>query len=136
MAVRPPAVEMLDVIDLREHYRGRRVLATVRARFKCSWLALCLAELGARVAGIARARRRARPYYWDLLGLRIDEHRPDARNPDPPLQAIATIRPSCVFHLAAQPPVRRSYADLVTAWSTNVTSTVNVLEVWPYERRH
>jgi CDP-glucose 4,6-dehydratase len=42
--------------------------------------------------------------------------------------AVADARPECVFHLAAQPLVRRSYIDPSDTWSTNVMGTVNVLE--------
>ena len=33
-----------------------------------------------------------------------------------------------MFHLAAQPLVRRSYSDPIGTWSTNVMGTVNLLE--------
>ena len=36
--------------------------------------------------------------------------------------------PDIVFHLAAQPLVRRSYLDPLATWSTNVVGTANVLE--------
>jgi CDP-glucose 4,6-dehydratase len=45
------------------------------------------------------------------------------------LQAVfAECRPDVVFHLAAQPLVRYSYAEPVETYSTNVMGTVNLLE--------
>ena len=41
---------------------------------------------------------------------------------------VAEIRPEIVFHLAAQPLVRRSYANPLETWSTNVMGAANVLE--------
>jgi len=41
---------------------------------------------------------------------------------------FATQRPEIVFHLAAQPLVRRSYQQPVETFQTNVLGTVNVLE--------
>ena len=37
-------------------------------------------------------------------------------------------RPDYVFHLAAQPLVKKSYIDPVYTWSTNTIGTLNVLE--------
>jgi len=39
-----------------------------------------------------------------------------------------SVRPDFVFHLAAQPLVRLSYAQPVETYSTNVMGTVNLLE--------
>ncbi|MDP2183784.1 MAG: GDP-mannose 4,6-dehydratase [Actinomycetota bacterium] len=41
---------------------------------------------------------------------------------------FARAQPEVVFHLAAQPIVRISYAEPVATYITNVTGTVNVLE--------
>jgi len=42
--------------------------------------------------------------------------------------AIAEARPEMVFHLAAQPLVRYSYAEPVETYATNVMGTVHLLE--------
>jgi len=41
---------------------------------------------------------------------------------------VADRRPEVVFHLAAQPLVRRSLLDPVTSFETNIMGTVNLLE--------
>src|SRR6185437_12936232 len=43
-------------------------------------------------------------------------------------QTVQTQRPEIVFHLAAQALVRRSYADPVGTYATNVMGTVHLLE--------
>jgi CDP-glucose 4,6-dehydratase len=47
-------------------------------------------------------------------------------------QALAEIAEACqpqvVFHLAAQPLVRRSYCDPLGTWATNVQGSLNLLE--------
>ena len=43
-------------------------------------------------------------------------------------RAVAAHRPEIVIHMAAQSLVRRSYADPVETYETNVMGTVNVLE--------
>ncbi|MBU0484987.1 MAG: CDP-glucose 4,6-dehydratase [Proteobacteria bacterium] len=108
-------------------YRGQRVLVTGHTGFKGSWLALWLNQLGARVAGISLDPDTS-PNHFDLLGLNIDDYRLDIRLGDEVGNLVERIRPDMVFHLAAQPLVRRSYLDPLGNWSTNVMGTANVLE--------
>ncbi len=42
--------------------------------------------------------------------------------------SMTEFAPEVVFHLAAQPIVRRSYSDPVATYATNVMGTVHVLE--------
>lgn len=108
-------------------YRERRVLVTGHTGFKGSWLTLWLSELGARVTGIARSPDTL-PSHWQLLGLRIDDRRQDIRDHDATMRVFDETRPEIVFHLAAQPLVRRSYRQPIETWSTNVMGTMSVLE--------
>ena len=43
-------------------------------------------------------------------------------------EALQTVKPEIVFHLAAQPLVQESYREPVTTFATNVMGTVNLLE--------
>jgi CDP-glucose 4,6-dehydratase len=117
---------MLD-LNLAQGYCGRRVLVTGHTGFKGSWLALWLCELGAHVHGVS-LNPPTNPSHWDLLSLRIDEHRSDIRDTARLAEIIRVAEPECVFHLAAQPLVRRSYRDPLETWSTNVMGTVSVLD--------
>jgi CDP-glucose 4,6-dehydratase len=108
-------------------YRGKRVLLTGHTGFKGSWLALWLHEMGAKVTGISLSPE-TEPDHWNLLALPIDDRRLDIRDADALLQVVTETQPEIVFHLAAQPLVRRSYRDPLETWSTNVMGTANVLE--------
>jgi CDP-glucose 4,6-dehydratase len=108
-------------------YRGLRVLVTGHTGFKGSWLSLWLQELGAEVAGVALAPD-TEPNHWRLLGLDIPDHRLDIRDAEGLTRIVAEFRPEVIFHLAAQPLVRRSYRDPLETWSTNVMGTVNLLD--------
>ncbi|MES2919215.1 MAG: CDP-glucose 4,6-dehydratase [Pseudomonadota bacterium] len=114
--------------EFSDRYRGKRVLLTGHTGFKGSWMALWLQSLGAEVSGLALDPASS-PSHWDLLGLDgIHDRRLDVRDTAAVAAAVRAARPDIVFHLAAQPLVRRSYHDPVETWSTNVMGTVNVLE--------
>ncbi len=108
-------------------YHGKRVLITGHTGFKGSWLALWLNELGADVTGIALPPE-TQPNHWDLLGLAANEHCLDIRDAESVKRVFLATMPDIVFHLAAQPLVRRSYREPLETWSTNVMGTANVLE--------
>jgi CDP-glucose 4,6-dehydratase len=120
-------VEMLALNAFGDAYCGRRVLVTGHTGFKGSWLCLWLHALGSEVTGLALDPS-SEPSHWDLLKLTIKDHRVDIRDEAAVRRVFAAQRPEIVFHLAAQPLVRRSYREPVTTWATNVMGTVHVLE--------
>jgi len=109
-------------------YDGTRVLVTGHTGFKGSWLCLWLTALGARVTGLALPPPTS-PAHWNLLGLAdVGDIRGDIRQQLPVLDAFKKSSPEIVFHLAAQPLVRASYADPLTTFQTNVLGLAHVLE--------
>lgn len=120
-------MEMLELDAFGAAYRGRRVLVTGHTGFKGSWLCLWLTAMGAEVSGLALDPP-SEPNHWDLLGLPVSDHRTDIRDEVAVRAVLAETRPEVVFHLAAQPLVRRSYREPVATWSTNVMGTAHMLE--------
>ncbi len=118
---------MLALNTFGAAYRGRRVLVTGHTGFKGSWLSLWLHTLGAEVTGLALDPP-SEPSHWGLLKLPVKGHRIDIRDEADVRKVFTAEMPEIVFHLAAQPLVRRSYREPVATWATNVMGTAHVLE--------
>jgi CDP-glucose 4,6-dehydratase len=110
-------------------FKGKRVFVTGDTGFKGSWLCWWLAELGAGVAGFALPPRHANDHFCLLqLAGKIQHEDGDIRDFAALRKALAAFNPEIVFHLAAQPLVRASYADPRTTIDTNVSGSSNVLD--------
>jgi CDP-glucose 4,6-dehydratase len=120
-------------------YRDRRVFVTGHTGFKGAWLTQWLLDLGAEVTGYALAPP-TEPNLFEAAAIgreeagrpmgagRFTDLRADVRERRALGQALETAAPEIVFHLAAQPLVRRSYAEPHLTYETNVMGTVNLLE--------
>ena len=113
-----------------QFWRGKRVLVTGHTGFKGSWLCLWLNELGARITGVGLEPNTDPALFTQLeLAERINQHHiADIRDLEAIQKIISASQPEVVFHLAAQPLVRRSYEDPLSTWSTNVQGSLNILE--------
>jgi len=109
-------------------WAGRRVLVTGHTGFKGSWLASWLHQLGAEVHGLALPPEPGSSYELCGVADRVVSVYADVRDAAAVAAAVARVRPSVVFHLAAQAIVRRSYDDPVGTFATNVLGTVHVLD--------
>ena len=111
-------------------WHGRRVFLTGHTGFKGSWLALWLNQLGAKVHGLALAPNTVPNLFQaaELEGCLAGSTIADVRDLKAICAAMGQAAPEVVFHLAAQPLVRASYADPVGTYSTNVMGTVHLLE--------
>jgi CDP-glucose 4,6-dehydratase len=110
-------------------WADRRVLVTGNTGFKGTWLCARLLRLGARVSGIALAPAGAHNI-WVESGLErdVDAQFVDLRDADAAERAVVAADPEIVFHLAAQPLVRRGYREPVLTYATNVMGTVHLLD--------
>lgn len=113
-----------------EFWRGKRVFITGHTGFKGSWLSLWLQQLGAQVTGYALSPPTTSMNLFERADVSRDMSSVvgDVRDAASLMRALEQSQAEIVFHLAAQPLVRDSYADPVLTYSTNVMGTVNLLE--------
>ena len=108
-------------------YDTKNVLVTGHTGFKGSWLSFWLASLGAKVVGYA-LEPGSTPDHFSLVRPNVESVLGDIRDLDGVLSVFKHTKPEIVFHLAAQPLVRRSYREPLTTLSTNIMGTANILE--------
>ncbi len=112
-----------------DFWSGRRVFGTGHTGFIGGWLCAWLDKLGARTVGYALAPPTG-PSFYRATGLArtVDGHIADIRDSDRLTAAIAEFAPETVFHLAAQPLVRKAHAEPIETFEVNVMGTANLLE--------
>ena len=114
---------------VRNPWAGRRVFLTGHTGFKGGWLALWLAKRGATVRGYALDPS-TDPSLFETarVGSLVEDIRGDIRDRAALDKAMREFQPEVVFHLAAQPLVRRSYVDPLGTYEMNVMGTAHVLD--------
>ena len=120
---------MEDLVIALQELGKKRILITGHTGFKGSWLTEWLLKYGAEITGVALEPDYS-PSHFEQLGLdkRIKHNASDIRNIDRLKNIFREANPEVVFHLAAQPLVRRSYNDPKETFDTNVGGSINVLE--------
>lgn len=115
--------------SLVNFWKNKKVFITGHTGFKGGWLALWLKQQQAKVVGYALAPPTKTNFFTVThLADEITDIRGDVRDLAALTAAIKTHQPEIIFHLAAQPLVRYSYAHPVETYATNVMGTVHLLE--------
>ncbi len=115
---------------LQNYYKEKKVFVTGHTGFKGSWMIALLHILGAQVKGYALEPENENALFNLLNPLQICESViADIRDKETLSDEITSFKPDYIFHLAAQPLVRRSYTIPAETFEVNVVGTANVLEV-------
>jgi CDP-glucose 4,6-dehydratase len=103
-------------------------LITGHTGFKGTWLSALLLAQGHKVSGISLDPDSESLFSHANIKDKFEyDFRIDIRNADALKSAIHQVQPEIVIHLAAQPLVRRSYAEPELTFETNFGGTLNVL---------
>jgi len=110
-----------------KEYSGKKILVTGHTGFKGAWLSRILVLAGADVYGLAlEAETNSLFDVAGDLGLK-ESATLDIRDRNAVENYFTTHRFDGIFHLAAQPLVRRSYKEPIETFATNVMGTAHVL---------
>ncbi len=103
-------------------------LVTGHTGFKGTWLSSLLLAQGHQVSGISLDPELESLFNQINIKEKLEyDFRIDIRNADVFKLALQEIQPEIVIHLAAQPLVRRSYAEPELTFETNFGGTLNLL---------
>lgn len=113
-----------------KHWHGKSVFLTGHTGFKGSWLSLWLHSLGSKVHGFALNPPTAPSIFEaaNVASALTSDSRGDLADLSALTAAMQSAQPEIVFHLAAQPLVRASYADPIGTIATNVLGTAHLLQ--------
>jgi CDP-glucose 4,6-dehydratase len=111
-----------------DFYRNKRVFITGHTGFKGAWLTAILSKAGAHVRGYALQPERPGGLFDYLDAPSENSVIADIRDRTRLVKEIIDFKPDFIFHLAAQPLVRRSYAMPAETFEVNVAGTANLLE--------
>lgn len=122
-------MEIENIFITSSFWKNKKVLVTGHTGFKGTWLCEMLIMLGADVYGYALECTESLSAF-NILNTesRMHSYIGDVRNYDMFYNTILEIQPEIIFHLAAQPIVKKSYRNPVYTYETNVMGTVNLME--------
>ena len=114
---------------LNDFYNGKKVFLTGHTGFKGAWMVALLKQLGAIVKGYSLAHQSEKDLYPILFPAPdFESIIADIRNKERLTSELITFQPDYIFHLAAQPLVRKSYKIPSETFEVNVIGTSNLLE--------
>ncbi len=110
-------------------WNGKRVLVTGHTGFKGSWLSLWLQRMNSTVRGLGLYPPTEPALFEEAnVSSGMQHHLCDIRDLPAVHNHVNEFRPQVIFHMAAQPLVRKSYQEPVETYATNVMGTVHLLE--------
>jgi CDP-glucose 4,6-dehydratase len=117
-------------MHLEDIFQGKSILVTGHTGFKGSWLCLWLSKLGAEIHGYSLPPDTDPNHYTEarIYDLLASECFGNICDRDAFTKYIHEVRPDCIFHLAAQPIVRRSYREPVETFEANVMGSIYLMD--------
>lgn len=120
-----------NITEIKEFYKGKRVLITGHSGFKGSWLTLWLKSMGADVRGYSFGMPSDPSHYMILAEedwLPMGRWGNNLLNYPTLSDTINEFQPEIIFHLAADAIVARTFEHPRDTFNVNVMGAVNLLE--------
>jgi len=117
------------MISHKKFWKNKKVLITGHTGFKGSWLSVLLSVFQAKIYGYSLKPKKN--FLFEKANLNKIFQRSiygDILNTKKLYKSIKHIKPSIIFHLAAQPLVIESYKNPKKTFDTNIFGTINLLE--------
>lgn len=113
----------------KKFWKNKKVFLTGHTGFKGTWLNLFLNELGAKTYGYS-LKPNTNPSFFKMVSKSISFEGEFANitHTQKLNAALTKFKPDIIFHLAAQPLVRRSYDFPTETFKTNIVGVMNILE--------
>tara|TARA_X000001036_G_scaffold88017_1_gene80101 strand:- start:464 stop:1537 length:1074 start_codon:yes stop_codon:yes gene_type:complete len=116
--------------SIKKFYKNKKILVTGATGFKGAWLCSWLIKLGAKVYGLGFNPNENKNLFYQLkLNKKIKFKIFDIRNYKELDKYVKKIKPSIIFHLAAQPLILKSYEDPYLTFTVNYLGSTNIMEV-------
>ena len=120
----------MELNQVLNFYKGKRVFVTGHTGFKGSWLLYLLDSAGAIVTGYSLAPHTTPSLFKSLkFSNNITSIYGDIRNKERFKIAFEQCNPEFIFHMAAQPLVLKSYKNPEETFDVNFKGTLNLLEI-------
>lgn len=117
------------MIKLERFYNKKKVVVTGATGFKGAWLCSWLLKLGANVYGIGYNPNKNKNLFYKLnLQKKIKLKIFDIRDYLKTYKYLKRIKPSIIFHLAAQPIIYDSYKKPLLTFDINFRGSLNIVE--------
>ncbi len=115
---------------MKKFYKNKKVLVTGATGFKGAWLCSWLNILGAKVSGIGYNPNQNKNLFYKLnLQKKIDLKIIDIRDYNSIFRFVKKVKPSIIFHLAAQPLIYESYKKPYDTFDINFRGSLNIVDI-------
>lgn len=118
----------MENMEIKQFYKGKKVLVTGHTGFKGAWLTQILLKLGAEVCGVALKPEDNTLFKLLQIEENIINKYVDVRDWKKVKDIFEQFQPKVVFHLAAQPLVLEGYNHPRETFDVNIMGTTNICE--------
>ena len=115
--------------NIKNFYKNKKILVTGATGFKGAWLCSWLLNLKAKVYSTGYNPNQNKNLFYKLrLHRKTNLKIFDIRNFGKLDTFIKKVKPSIIFHLAAQPLILKSYEDPYLTFTVNFLGSTNIME--------